>query len=106
MLEHLVDQLAGGHHRIHARRRRVHAIVGTLIRAWSSAVISVPIGVFDGDLPGGVRPRHRLGKLITFMVDILTGVPSIVAALFIYALWVTTFGFQRVGSRCRSRWCC
>ena len=31
------------------------------------------------------------------MVDILTGVPSIVAALFIYALWVTTFGFQRVG---------
>ena len=33
------------------------------------------------------------------MVDILTGVPSIVAALFIYALWVTTFGFQRVPSR-------
>ena len=31
------------------------------------------------------------------MVDILTGVPSIVAGLFIYALWVTTFGFQRVG---------
>ena len=31
------------------------------------------------------------------MVDILTGVPSIVAALFIYAVWVTTFGFQRVG---------
>ena len=34
---------------------------------------------------------------ISFMVDILTGIPSIVAALFIYALWVTTFGFQRVG---------
>ena len=31
------------------------------------------------------------------MVDILTGVPSIVAALFIYALWVATFGFQRSG---------
>jgi phosphate transport system permease protein len=31
------------------------------------------------------------------MVDILTGVPSIVAALFVYAVWVTTFGFQRVG---------
>ena len=30
------------------------------------------------------------------MVDILTGIPSIVAALFVYALWVTTFGFQRV----------
>ncbi len=30
------------------------------------------------------------------MVDVLTGVPSIVAALFVYALWVTTFGLQRV----------
>ena len=41
------------------------------------------------------------------MVDILTGIPSIVAALFIYAVWVTTFGFQRVGlRRVASRWCC
>ena len=39
----------------------------------------------------------RLGKITTFMVDILTGVPSIVAALFIYALWVATLGFQRSG---------
>jgi len=39
----------------------------------------------------------RLGRLTTFMVDILTGVPSIVAALFIYALWVATLGFQRSG---------
>jgi phosphate transport system permease protein len=31
------------------------------------------------------------------MVDILTGVPSIVAALFIYALWIATLGFQRSG---------
>jgi phosphate transport system permease protein len=29
------------------------------------------------------------------MVDILTGVPSIVAALFIYAVWIATFGFDR-----------
>jgi phosphate transport system permease protein len=39
----------------------------------------------------------RLGRVTTFMVDILTGVPSIVAALFIYALWVATLGFQRSG---------
>jgi phosphate transport system permease protein len=31
------------------------------------------------------------------MVDILTGIPSIVAALFIYAMFVTTFGGQRAG---------
>jgi len=40
--------------------------------------------------------RGRLAKAVSFMVDILTGIPSIVAALFIYAAWVTTFGFQRV----------
>ena len=31
------------------------------------------------------------------MVDILTGVPSIVAALFIYALFIATLGFPRSG---------
>ena len=31
------------------------------------------------------------------MVDILSGLPSIVAGLFIYALWITTFGFSRSG---------
>jgi phosphate transport system permease protein len=31
------------------------------------------------------------------MVDILTGVPSIVAALFVYTLWITYFGFGRSG---------
>ncbi|MDQ1601337.1 MAG: phosphate transport system permease protein, partial [Actinomycetota bacterium] len=40
--------------------------------------------------------RGKFAKAVSFMVDVLTGVPSIVAALFIYALWVTTFGFQRV----------
>ena len=39
----------------------------------------------------------RLGRLATFMVDILSGVPSIVAALFIYALCVATLGFPRSG---------
>ena len=41
--------------------------------------------------------QSRLGKVTTFMVDILTGVPSIVAALFIYSLWVVLFGFERSG---------
>jgi phosphate transport system permease protein len=41
---------------------------------------------------GGGTP---LGRLATFMVDILSGVPSIVAALFIYALCVTTLGLPR-----------
>jgi phosphate transport system permease protein len=72
-----------------------HALIGTLLMAAVTAVISVPIAI--GTAVYLVEyGRGRLAKGISFAVDILTGVPSIVAALFIYALWVTTFGFQRV----------
>src|SRR5450756_921177 len=40
--------------------------------------------------------RGRFARIVSFTVDILTGIPSIVAALFIYAVWVTAFGLQRV----------
>ncbi len=74
-----------------------HAIVGSLLQAVVCAVISIPIGVFVGIYLVEYGGGTRLGKITTFMVDILTGVPSIVAALFIYALWVATLGFQRSG---------
>ncbi|HZJ04483.1 MAG TPA: phosphate ABC transporter permease PstA [Nocardioidaceae bacterium] len=73
----------------------VHAIQGTLIQGLMTAVIAVPIGVMTA-IYLVEYGRGRLAKAVSFMVDILTGIPSIVAALFIYALWVTTFGFQRV----------
>ncbi len=74
-----------------------HAIIGTLLQGLVCAIISIPIGVFVGIYLVEYGGGTRLGKLTTFMVDILTGVPSIVAALFIYALWVATFGFPRSG---------
>jgi phosphate transport system permease protein len=74
----------------------IHAIQGTLIQAAVTALISVPIAIFTAiylvEYGGG-----RVARAVSFMVDILSGIPSIVAALFIYAVWVTTFGFQRVG---------
>ena len=74
----------------------IHAIQGTLIQGLTTALISVPIGVMTA-IYLVEYGRGRLAKAVSFMVDILTGVPSIVAGLFVYALWVTTFGFQRVG---------
>jgi phosphate transport system permease protein len=74
-----------------------HALIGTLLQGLVCAVISIPIGVFVGIYLVEYGGGTRLGKVTTFMVDILTGVPSIVAALFIYALWVATLGFQRSG---------
>lgn len=74
-----------------------HAIVGTLLQGLVCAAISIPVGIFVAIYLVEYGAGTRLGKLATFMVDILTGVPSIVAALFIYALWVATLGFQRSG---------
>ena len=74
-----------------------HAIAGTLLQGLVCALISIPIGVFVGIYLVEYGGGTRLGKVTTFMVDILTGVPSIVAALFIYALWVATLGFPRSG---------
>ena len=74
----------------------IHAIEGTLIEALATAVMATPIAVMTA-IYLVEYGRGRFARLVSFMVDILTGIPSIVAALFIYALWVTTFGFQRVG---------
>jgi phosphate transport system permease protein len=73
-----------------------HAIEGTLQMVGFTALIAVPIGILTAVYLVEYG-RGRLAKTISFTVDILSGVPSIVAALFIYAVWVTTFGFQRVG---------
>jgi phosphate transport system permease protein len=74
----------------------VHAIQGTLIQAFVTALISVPIAIFTA-IYLVEYGRGRFARAVSFMVDILTGVPSIVSGLFIYAVWVTTFHFQRVG---------
>jgi phosphate transport system permease protein len=74
-----------------------HALIGSLLQGLVCSIISIPIGVMVAVYLVEYGGGTRLGRLTTFMVDILTGVPSIVAALFIYALWVATLGFQRSG---------
>jgi phosphate transport system permease protein len=74
-----------------------HALVGTLLQGVVCAVVSIPIGVFVAIYLVEYGGNSRLARTATFMVDILTGVPSVVAALFIYALWVATFGLPRSG---------
>ncbi len=71
-----------------------HAIYGTLVQAAIAAVFSVPLGIMVGVYLVEYG-TGRLAKVTTFMVDILAGVPSIVAALFIFALWIATMGFPQ-----------
>ncbi|AZA10750.1 phosphate ABC transporter permease PstA [Corynebacterium gerontici] len=75
----------------------LHAIIGTFTQTAICSLISIPIGVATAIYLVEYAGTSRLGKVTTFMVDILTGVPSIVAALFVYSLWIVMFGFDRSG---------
>jgi phosphate transport system permease protein len=74
----------------------LHAIVGTLELIVITSAISVPIGLLVGVYLVEYG-RGVFAKITTFTVDILTGIPSIVAALFVFALFITTLGGQKSG---------
>jgi phosphate transport system permease protein len=69
-----------------------HALVGTLLITAGAAVISIPIGLFAAIYLVEYGKGNRLGNAITFLVDVMTGIPSIVAGLFAYALFAAIFG--------------
>lgn len=75
----------------------LHAIIGTFVQTILATIISVPIGIFTAIYLVEYSRGGLLSRLTTFMVDILSGVPSIVAALFVFAMWITLFGFERSG---------
>jgi len=64
----------------------LHAIMGTVLITLAAAVISIPIGLLTS-IYLVEYGRGRLARGITFLVDVMTGIPSIVAGLFIYALF-------------------
>jgi phosphate transport system permease protein len=68
-----------------------HAIVGTMIITGLAAVMSIPVGLLAA-IYLVEYGTGRLARAITFFVDVMTGIPSIVAGLFAYALFVLFFG--------------
>jgi phosphate transport system permease protein len=68
-----------------------HAIVGTLVITACAVVISVPIGIMAA-IYINEYGRGPLRRALTFFVDVMTGIPSIVAGLFAYALFELFFG--------------
>ena len=71
-----------------------HALYGTLAQAAVAAILAVPLGFMTAVYLAEYR-SSRLAQVTTFMVDVLAGLPSIVAALFIFSLWIATMGFQQ-----------
>jgi len=74
-----------------AKQGALHAIIGTLVIGLITSVISIPIALLTAIFLVEYARGTKLARVISFAVDVLTGVPSIVAALFIYAVIVSTF---------------
>jgi phosphate transport system permease protein len=70
----------------------LHAIVGTVLITGAAAIISIPIGLMTSVYLVEYGQGKRLARGITFLVDVMTGIPSIVAGLFAYALFAIFFG--------------
>jgi phosphate transport system permease protein len=67
------------------------AIIGTLEQVGLAALMAIPFGllvaIYLVEYSSG-----RLGRGVSFFVDVMTGLPSIVAGLFIFALWILVLG--------------
>ena len=69
----------------------LHAMVGTLLITGAAAVISIPIGIMAAVYLVEYG-RGALARAITLLVDVMTGIPSIVAGLFAFAFFAIFFG--------------
>jgi phosphate transport system permease protein len=69
----------------------VHAIIGTVEVTAFATLISVPIGLLTA-IYLVEYGRGHLARTITFLVDVMTGIPSIVAGLFAFALFALLTG--------------
>lgn len=68
-----------------------HAIIGTLEQVGLASVMSIPVGLFAAIY----LVEHGRGPLVPavrFVTDVMTGVPSIVAGLFVFSFWVIALG--------------
>ncbi len=66
------------------------AVVGTLLITGIASLIAIPLGVLGAIYLNEYGKKNALARFIRMMADVMTGVPSIVMALFIYIAIVLT----------------
>jgi phosphate transport system permease protein len=69
-----------------------NAIIGTLITVLIGALLSVPFGILASVYLSEFARGTRFANAIRFCTNVLSGVPSIIAGLFAYALVVLATG--------------
>jgi len=68
------------------------AIIGTIEIVALASAMAVPLGVLGAIYINEYGGRGVLARIVRFMADVMTGVPSIVMGLFIFSIWVLHFG--------------
>jgi phosphate transport system permease protein len=74
-----------------------HAIIGTVEQVLLTSLIAVPIGILTAVYLVEYGANSRLARAVSFFVDVMTGIPSIVAGLFVLAFWLLLLGFSFSG---------
>ena len=69
-----------------------NAIVGTLVMVGIATLISVPVGILAGVYLADLGPDTKVASAARFLAKTLTGLPSILAGVFIYAAVVLAMG--------------
>src|SRR5690606_34640234 len=74
-----------------------HALLGTLEQVGLATLLAAPIGLLTAVYLVEYGQGSRLAQAVTFFVDVMTGIPSIVAGLFVLAFWNLGLGFGPSG---------
>ncbi len=64
------------------------AIIGTLVITGAATAMAVPLGILGGIYLNEYGGHGIFARIVRFLADVMTGVPSIVMGLFIYTIWV------------------
>jgi phosphate transport system permease protein len=70
----------------------LHAVIGSLYIVALATIVSVPIGLLTSLYLTEIK--GKAAGTIRFFVQAMSGIPSIVAGLFIYAIWMIALGNQ------------
>lgn len=64
------------------------AVIGTVLITGAASLLAIPLGVMGAVYLNEYGRKRRTARVIRFMTDVMTGVPSVVMGVFIYVVWV------------------
>jgi phosphate transport system permease protein len=73
------------------------AIVGTLVISGFASLIAIPLGILGAIYLHEYGGSSKPARIIRFLANVMTGVPSIVMGLFVYVIFTLRYGLSGLG---------